>query len=104
MENDITLEQGETEKKQIKEIIKKSLIQKSKQESKYQIINFNKDTINNILNNKGKSKITIYFKIDNIDIKYNYKNKSTNFYFYECRKRPKCKGKGRFNVKCQFFR
>ena len=54
--------------------------------------------IKEILKNDGKITITILNKENNIETHYTYKYKSKNYYFYQCNKRPSCKGKGKFNL------
>ena len=54
---------------------------KLKKQSKNNIISLNNETINEILNYRGKSKFSIYSKILNIDIAYTYKNCSCKLLF-----------------------
>jgi len=54
--------------------------------------------IKEILKNDGKTTITIVNKENNIETTDTYKYKSKNYYFYQCNKRPSCKGKGKFNL------
>ena len=63
----------------------------------------NKEIIDNILNTNGKTNIFIFSKETNIETNYQYKIVSKNIYFFQCSKRPKCKGKAKFNKKDNKF-
>ena len=56
-----------------------------------------KKLIDNIIENEGKTDIPYINKENNIKTIFSYKNKSKNFYYYQCKKRPLCKGKCKFN-------
>jgi len=58
-----------------------------------------KEIIDNILNTNGKTNNFIFSKETNIETNYQYKNASKNICFFHCSKRPKCKGKAKFNKK-----
>ena len=47
--------------------------------------------------NEGKHNLTILYPNSNFEVTYTYKNKSKKVYYYQCQKRPKCKGLGIFN-------
>ena len=51
------------------------------------------DAIKDIKANNGKTTISIYSKEKNITTNYTFKKESKNFIFYQCNKRPFCKGK-----------
>ena len=61
------------------------------------------EVIKNIKSNNGKTKIKIFDEELNFYIKYTYKNKTTNNYFFQCNKRPLCKGKSKFDLKKEEF-
>ena len=58
----------------------------------------NSNQIEDIIINKGKTNIKIYFSENNFETNYTYKNKTTNKYYFHCDKRPKCPGKANFDV------
>ena len=62
-----------------------------------------KEVIKDIKANNGKTIISIYSKENNITTKYTFKKETKNFIFYQCKKRPLCKGKGKFNKKNEIF-
>ena len=72
--------------------------------NKRKIIEISDNTIDNIISKNGKTKIEIYVKELNENIIYTYKNKAKNKYYYQCSKRPKCRGKGVFIIdKKEFY-
>ena len=66
-------------------------------------INLNDITIKNIIKNEGKYEISYLNQENNIESIFSFKNKSKNFYYYHCKKRPKCEGKARFNISTNEF-
>ena len=60
-------------------------------------INLDKNIIDDVLKTNGKANIKIISPYNNLETTYTYKYKSKNIYFYQCNKRPNCKGKARFN-------
>ena len=58
----------------------------------------NSSKIKDIVNNKGKTNIKIYFPQNNFETNYTYKNKTSNKYYLHCDKRPKCSGKAKFGI------
>ena len=62
-----------------------------------------KEVIKYIKANNGKTTINIFSKENNITTKYTFKKETKNFIFYQCNKRPLCKGKGKFNKIKEIF-
>ena len=74
------------------------------QNKKNKRIKLSSNVKNDILSNNGKIKIEVYEKDLNDKIIYNYKNKSTNKFYYQCTNRSKCRGKGYFDIeKGEFY-
>ena len=71
---------------------------KNKNKIKNKEYKLNSAQIEDIIANKGKTNIKIYFSENNFETNYTYKNKTTNKYYFHCDKRPKCKGKANFDV------
>lgn len=60
--------------------------------------------VKKILETKGKTNITIISKDNIIETVYTFKHSTKNNYFYQCSKRPKCRGYGKFNkVDSKFY-
>ena len=55
------------------------------------------DVINNLKINEGKVDIKIYNPNNNKQIIYSYQNQPKNYYYYHCKKRRNCKGRGKLN-------
>ena len=60
-------------------------------------IYLDKTKINDIFETKGKTNISILSKVTNIETIYTYKSESKNNIFFQCSKRPKCKGGAKFD-------
>ena len=71
---------------------------KNKNKIKNTEYKLNSNQIEDIIINKGKTNIKIYFSENNFETNYTYKNKTTNKYYFHCDKRPKCPGKANFDV------
>ena len=53
---------------------------------------------------KGKSEIKYINPIINMETLFTYKHKCKNFYYYQCNKRPICKGKLKIKKKRLMFK
>ena len=67
------------------------------------LITINDITLKNIIKNEGKFEISYLNQENNIEYIFSFKNKSKNYYYYHCKKRPKCEGKARFNISTNEF-
>ena len=65
---------------------------------KEKTINTEKKMISDINKNKGKINIKVKLSKKNFEIIYAFKNKSTNYYFYQSKNRPECEGLGKFLI------
>ena len=65
--------------------------------NKYIKIKLEKEIIHNILKNNGKIEINLTSKQNSLETTYTFKNETKNNYFYHCTKRPRCKGRLKFN-------
>lgn len=64
----------------------------------------NKSGIDNIINNDGKIKLNIFVTKYNFETTYTFKNKTTNIYYFQCDRRPKCIGKAKcYIIENKFF-
>ena len=68
---------------------------------KEKIIDIDDKIITDINKNNGKIDIKVKLPKNNFHTIYKFKNKSRNFYFYQCKVRPKCKGLAKFSIKEQ---
>ena len=64
---------------------------------KYEI-QLTKEQIDNILANEGKTNLVIYDNRLNIEIIYNLKIKRNKVIYFQCNRRPKCKGSSKFEI------
>ena len=62
-----------------------------------------KDTIEEIIKNKGQTKIKITIPKKNFEAIYTFKNKSQNYFYFHCKNRPKCNGLAKFSIKDKKF-
>ena len=81
----------------------KSTVSNEKKLKYLKTLNLSKDKIDEIIKAKGKTKIEIYNEDLSRHIIYTFKNNTSNNYFYHCNKRPKCKGKAKYDLKEEKF-
>ena len=70
--------------------------------NKYEI-QLTKEHMDNILAKEGKTNLVIYDKRINIEIIYNLKIKRTKVIYFQCNRRPKCKGSSKFEIDSNKF-
>ena len=70
----------------------------TKKLEKEETIDIDKKIMKDINNNKGKIDIKVKLPKNNFDTIYTYKNKTRNYYYYQCKNRPKCKGLAKFSI------
>ena len=63
------------------------------------MIKVHQSIINDIIKNNGKLNIKINIPNNDFESIFSYKNKSKNYFFYQCKNRPKCKGLDNFSIK-----
>ena len=70
--------------------------------TKYEI-ELTKEQIDKILAKEGKTNLVIYDNRFNIEITYNFKIKKNKVIYYQCNRRPKCKGSSKFEIDSNKF-
>ena len=93
-----TIDLDEFHQEEIKEPKKKKKYKEKKEKHTVNInVNIDQEIIDRIKMHDGKTEVTVVNPVNSIESTYTYKNGTKNFYYYQCKQRPKCEGKAKFN-------